>query len=373
MVVIDQPKTTYSDTTPFKKAISDLIEIIDPSDAPVVKYFGLDGSPDAFRVVNWPSTTVYWLEDELAPLTDTLAASCASDATTLSVTDGSVHKIGDVVLIDAEHMWVSSISTNTLTVTRNFGGTQASHAAAATITLITNARLEGADADYGRALTDVAEGYNYTQIFEDDIKITGSQEEISQYGISDEIDYQLSKKLPEQLRLIERAFFQGQRKSGSATTPRAYGGIETFITTNTSSMAGGALTEKALVDAVQQAWSYGGMPKLIACNAWVKRKITSFYAPNVRTTRDETRGGVTIDEIDTEFGTLSVLMDRWCPSTSAYILDPRFVGFLPFRAFDVDELAKTGDSHKRQFLGEYTMICKNQKAHAWIKSISTTK
>jgi len=373
MAVIDQPKTTYSDTTPFKKAISDLIEIIDPSEAPVVKYFGLEGTPAAFRVTNWPSTKVYWLEDELAPLTDTLAASCTSDATTLQVTDGSVHKIGDVILINAEHMWVSSISTNTLTVTRNFGGTQATHAAAETVTLITNARLEGADADYDRALTDVGEGYNYTQIFEDDLEITGSQQQISQYGITDEMEYQLSKKLPEQLRLVERAFFQGQRKSGSATTPRAFGGLETFITTNTTSMSNGALTEKAMVDAVQQAWSYGGMPKLLVCNAWVKRKIASFYAPNVRTERDETRGGVMIDSIDTEFGALSVLMDRWCPSTSLYVLDPRFIGFIPFRSWNVTELAKTGDAEKRQFLGEYTLVLKNQKAHAWIKSISSTK
>jgi len=374
MAVSDQPKTTYSDTTPQKRVIADLIDIIDPRDTPVVSYFGLDGDPGKFRLMNFPGTKLEWLEDTLAGLTDTLATSCASAATSLSVTDGSLHKPGDVVEIDSEMMWVSGVSQadNKVTVTRNYGGTQASHAKSATITLINAARLEGADADYDRAFSDVVAPYNYTQIFQDDVKVSRSQNKISQYGIAEEFDYQAAKKIPEMSRLIEKAFFRGQRKSGSATAPRAFGGLETFATVNTKSGAGAALVQKDLEDLVQSCWSYGGNPDLIICNSWVKRKISSFYADSVRTTRDEERGGVVISEVETEFGVLKVLMSRWCPSAKLYVVESQYIGFVAFDPFFQEPLDKTGDSIKGQVVGEYSLVVKNGKAHGYMKSISTT-
>jgi len=374
MAVSDQPKTTYSDTTPQKRVIADLIDIIDPRDTPVVSYFGLDGDPGKFRLMNFPGTKLEWLEDTLAGLTDTLATSCASAATSLSVTDGSLHKPGDVVEIDSEMMWVSDVSqaNNKLTVTRNYGGTQATHAKSATITLINAARLEGADADYDRAFTDIVAPYNYTQIFQDDVKVSRSQNKISQYGIAEEFDYQAAKKIPEMSRLIEKAFFRGQRKSGSATAPRAFGGLETFATVNTKSGAGAALVQKDLEDLVQSCWSYGGNPDLIICNSWVKRKISSFYADSVRTTRDEERGGVVISEVETEFGVLKVLMSRWCPSAKLYVVESQYIGFVAFDPFFQEPLDKTGDSIKGQVVGEYSLVVKNGKAHGFMKSISTT-
>jgi len=373
MAVIDQPKTTYGDTTPHRRAISDVIDIISPDEIPVVKYFGLDGDPGKFRIVNFPSTKVEWLEDELATLVCALNGSITSNATTITVVDASKFKSGDIVEIDAEMMWVSSMSGEVLTVTRNFGGTQATHSDAAVVTIINAARLEGADADYERAFSDITAPYNYTQIFSDDVKVTRSQDKISQWGLTEEFDYQAAKRVPELSRLIEKAFFRGQRKAGSATTPRAFGGLETFITDNTVNLSSAALTRKDLEDAVQSAWEDGGAPDLVICNAWVKRKITGFYEAAVRTGRDESRGGVTITEVETEFGVLNVLMSRWCPSSRLYIVESQYVGFLAFDPFFQEELAKTGDSVKGEVVGEYTLVAKNDKAHAYIYGISTTK
>ena len=373
-MAVYQPKTSYSDTTPQRRAIGDMIDVIDSSEVPGVKFFGLDGAPSKFRIVNWPSTKVEWLEDELAPLTDALNGSITSDATTITVVDGSKFKPGDVALIHAEYIWVSAAntSTNVITATRDFGGTQATHADAAVVTIVSNARLEGADADYGRAMVDIAAPYNYTQIFQDDVRVTRTQDKMSQYGIDNEYDYQVAKRFKEQLRLMNKSLYVGIRGAGSATTPRSMGGLETFITDNTSSLSSAALTQKALEDAIQSAWEDGGTPDTILCNGWVKRKISSFYAPHVRTERSEKRGGVMIDYVDTEFGTLQIVMDRWCPSSKLYIVSAEYVGFLAFEPFFDEELAKTGDSRKGQVVGEYTLVAKNDKAHALISSISTS-
>lgn len=370
----DQPKTTYTDTTPQKRAIADFIDVIDPRDVPVVKYFGLDGDPGKFRVVNWPGTKVEWLEDTLSPLTGSLSTSCTKTVTAIPVTDGSIYKPGDVLEIDAEMMWVSAVSqsTNSLTVTRNYGGTATSHAKSAVVTIINHARLEGADADYDRGVTDITAPHNYTQIFQEDIKVTRTANKISQYGLAEEFDYQAAKMVPSLSRLIEKAFFRGQRKSGSATAPRAFGGFETFATNNTLSAAAAALTRKNLEDIVEDCWGDGGNPDLIICNSWVKRKISGFYEGFVRTTRDENRGGVTISEIETEFGVLNVLMSRWCPAAKLYVCESQYVGFVAYDPFFQEPLAQTGDSVKGQVVGEYSLVVKNGKAHGYIKSISTT-
>jgi len=370
----DQPKTTYTDTTPQKRAIADYIDIIDPRDTPVVSYFGLDGDPGKFRVVNWPSTKLEWLEDSLSPLTGSLSTSCTKTVTTVDVTDASKYKPGDVIEVDAEMMWVSGVdqTANSLTVTRNFGGTATTHAKSAVVTIINHARLEGADADYDRGVTDITAPFNYTQIFQEDVSVSRSANKISQYGIAEEFDFRAAKKIPSLTRLIEKAFFRGQRKSGSAVLPRAFGGMETFATVNTLSAASGALTRMQLEDLVEDCWGYGGNPDLIICNSWVKRKISGFYEGYVRTERDENRGGVTISEIETEFGTLNVLMSRWCPSAKLYVVESQYVGFIAFDPFFQEELAKTGDSVKGQVVGEYSLVMKNGKAHGWIEEISTT-
>lgn len=58
MAAIAQPKNTYSDTTAQRRAIADLIDIIDPREVPGVAFFGLDNPSTKFGIQNWPSTKV---------------------------------------------------------------------------------------------------------------------------------------------------------------------------------------------------------------------------------------------------------------------------------------------------------------------------
>lgn len=366
-------KTSYGDTTPQKRAIADLIDMIDPSEVPFVKYFGLDGDAGKFRIVNWPSTKVEWMQDEMLSLTSALAASATSDTTEVSVTAGTGDRFRDglVILVDLEYMWVSGVSTDTLTVTRDIGGTQATHAASAAVEVISNARVEGHASTDG-TWVDISAPYNYTEIFQDEVKVSRTQRRIQQYGIADEFDYQIAKKFKEQLRLVNKAVYRGQGSAGSASAPRMWYGLKALVTTNTLANSGNALTQELLEDYVQAAWEYGGAPKSIWCSGHNKRKISSFYQGYVRTSRDEKRGGVTISEVETEFGVMAVVLDRWCPKDEVYILDDEFVGFLAFDPFKYEPLAKDGDYDKGQVIGEYTFVCKNEKAHAVISSLATT-
>lgn len=373
-MALDSPLTTYSDTTPQKRVITDVISLIDPSDTVAIDALGgLDGAAGKFRFVNGKSTVVEWLEDTLAPLTDTLNGSITVATTTLTVTDASVYQPGFIILIDAEYMWVSAVDVagELITVTRNFGGTTASHASNATVSIVSEARLEGDDSD-PLAFTDRTTGSNYTQIFHQEVKVTRTQTQIDQYGIANEFDYQTGKAVAHLGRLLNLNLYHGQRKAGSATTPRAAGGFATFITNNTVA-AGGALVQDDFDDAAEAAFNDGGTGPwkafLSSSNMQVAKGLldSSSY---LRYGRDETGIGMRIEKIVTPFGDVDLILDRWSPTSKVYLVDQNNAGMMTFHPFMFEPLAKDGDYEKAEVVGEFTLCVRQDKSHAVITGVT---
>lgn len=366
MAPFDQPVSSYSDTTTHKRVITDVISLIDPSDAPVVDALGgLDGASGKFRFVNEPHTKCEWLEDTLGALSGTMAATAASDGTSLTVADGSVFQPGHILLIGSEQLWVSAVSTNTLTVTRAFGGSAATIASNATITIIGMARLEGADSNT-IGLTDRTTNSNYTQILHKEVKVTGTHMILAQYGISDEMAYQGDKVIPELMRLLERHFYYNTAAAaGSATTPRAMGGYQAFITDN--KVSGATLTQAVFENAVKAAYADGGTgPWLALLHPDNYQAVKNFYDTSafLRIDRSETTVGMKINAIQTPFGIVTLLLDRWAKSSEIPLIDSNHAGFKTYRPFTQEPLAKTGDWEKSQVVGEFTLCIRQDKAHA---------
>lgn len=376
MGVFDSPATTYSDTTPQKRVITDIISLIDPSDAPMVDALGgLDGASGKFRFTeNGMATVTEWLEDTLIDISGTLneSATITSTVTTLVVTDGSIHQEGQIVKIDSELAWVSDVSTNTITVTRGVAGsTKASHDSVATVDVVGMARLEGDDSD-DIGFTDRTTGSNWTSIFHQEVKASRTHRQIAQYGIADELNYQADKVVPSLMRLIERMAFQSKAGSaGSASTPRIFGGLQAFISTN--KVAGTTLAKSQFDSAVKLAWQAGGTgPWLAPVSAANYQKISDFYNSTtvLRIERTETTVGVVIKQIETPFGTVNLLLDRWAPDTLIFLIDPKHAGFRTFYPFTQEPLAKTGDADKAQVIGEFSLCVRQDKAHALLTAVS---
>ena len=213
MAVFDSPVSTYSDTTPHRRQITDAISLIDPADTPAIEQLGgLDGASGKFTFVNGPHTLMEWLEDTLSPLTDQLDGSLTSVATAVTVDDASKFQEGHILLISTEQVWVSAVavSTDILTVTRAYGGTQVTMADNLAVEIIGMARLEGDESD-DIAFTDRPVGMNYTQIYHKEVKASRTVGKLAQYGIAGEFDYQASKAVPELGRLIEKQLYRGAR------------------------------------------------------------------------------------------------------------------------------------------------------------------
>lgn len=377
MATFDQPKSTYSSTVNAVRVISDIVNLIDPVDTPLITAIGgLDGGRDKFEVRE-NGTKVELLEDTYAPLSDVAnqGTTITTDTTILTVTDASIFQDGHVILIDSEYMVVSSVNVtnNTITVySRAYGGTNATHVTTSTIQIVGMARLEGDDADYvGLQILTVP--FNYTDIFQKALKVTGTERVIDEYGYDDVFAYQANKAIPELMRLVESAAFHGIRAVGSDAAPRSMGGLGTFITDNTVGAAGAiakthvdALAEKIRLD--------GGMPDLLVLHPSIANDLRALLDTSSfvnLTQENQMFGMMPIVGVRTQYGVLRLVESLWCPTGTAYMLDSRKVGFYLLRPFGWHNIAKSGDSDKAEVVGELTLLVANDKAHGKITGITT--
>ena len=371
---------TYSATLPQKRVVTDRIIFTDPMEFVAVKALGLNNE-SMFNFANGPggpNQPYEWLEDTRADLLDAInTQNLTSDSTSTSVIvdNGNLFQIGDIVLVDLEYMFVTSISTDTLTVTRDYGGTQATHADNAVVTIVSRARIEGTDTS-DSAYTEPTSATNAVQIFHKEIDISRSAANLQRYGIGDLVNWEVDKAMDELLRLLNRTFYHGQRAAGSATVASSMGGAQTFWTTNRNILSSTpALTEANIQDELQDCWDAGGAPNLILCNSWAKRKINSFYSGAVRTVRDENRGGIMIDKIvgGVDGRDLDVVLDRDCQTDFLYLVDTSVTGFVTIDPFFSEMLGKVGDtSFFGQVVGEYSAVFASEAWSSYISQFSTS-
>lgn len=377
-------RATYTDTNPAVRNVEDLITLVSPRDVPLLKVVvGLaeaNGKAPRIDTLGTPCISVKyeWLEDQLSPTSDALAAAVSdTGGTSWTATDGTKFRKGHVVQADDELVWIGAVAGATLTVVRGFGGTTAAlHSSGATLDIVGIAMLEGDDAPAART-TSTANPFNFTQIFEVPIHVTGTMAAIRQHGIDDEYKYQMGKAFTDATILLERAIFQGKRSAnaGSSSAARAMGGFPQFITGNITNLAGAALAENDIDDLLASIFADVGrvqMPQDLFVGSWVKRKISSFYAPNARMERGERIGGVVVDRIETEFGDVNVHLGLYCPAGKLYAvnLDNLEIGPLRGRGFFEEKLSKTGDAIKGHIVGEYVLCLKNDNSHGAITNIS---
>ncbi len=366
---------SYSATVPHKRTVTDRILNVDPYEIVALNALGLDNM-GKFSFVNAPNRVYEWLEDAYVATAGTLAdAIVDSDSTdtTLDVADGSIFKVGDVILVDAEYMWVSAISTNALTVTRDFGGTQATHETTAVVSIVARQRLEGASAD-DSPWTEPSSNVNYSQILQATIEVSRTDALIPQYGIAGVVDRLIDKHFDELMLLLNSGVYQAQQKVGSASAPRGMGNLKSFISTNGSAVSG-ALTRKMIDDELQQCWDNGGNPDLIITGAWAQRKINDFYAGYVRTERSEQMGGIMIKKLLNPItgAEIDVVVDRDCPTDELFLIDREFAGLITIDPMFHEDLGKTKDTAAYgQIVGEYGLVLADEKNHSYLDGFSTT-
>jgi len=242
---------------------------------------------------------------------------------------------------------------------------------------LTNAQLEGADAVAPTLETTVRVG-NRTQISDKVVQVSTTDDVVDKAGRSTETAYQLAKASSELKRDMESILLSDQAQTaGDSSTARKLQGMQAWVTTNdvTASGTGGTTTfdEQDLKDAMLSAYNEGGEPSMLLVSPKNKVQVSSFTGIAEQRYQAPKSSPTTIigtaDVYLSDFGTLNVVPDRFLDDACALFVDPAMANVAYLRPFKKTKLAKTGDSEKHLMNVEYTLVVKNEKAHAKVSGI----
>ena len=253
-----------------------------------------------------------------------------------------------------------------------------------------NSVIEGDDATID-AMTATTRAFNYCQISDKVIALSGTQSAVDAAGRADEMAYQIAKKSKELKKDMEFDLIEPNVQAvGSATAARELGSIPTWLKTNGDAGTNGtlstgsgtdlpgsgtdrALTEAILKTVIKEVYVSGGDMDMLVCPPSVKQVISGF---NANTTRfgpaDSKTEFAAIDVYSSDFGDLRIVPNRVMATTDAkdvFILQRDMLATAYLRDFQIQDLAKTGDSEKKQLLVEYTLEMRNEAAHGIILDI----
>ena len=254
-----------------------------------------------------------------------------------------------------------------------------------------NAVIEGDEATLD-AVTATTRLSNSSQIMDKTVVITGTQEAVDKAGRASELAYQIAKKAKELKRDMEATITGNQAEvTGNASTARKLGSLGAWVATNDdlssagSPASGGAgntartdgtqrvFTEAALKSVIKSVWNAGGDPSMIMVGPFNKQKLSGFTG---NSTRFDAGADATlytsVDVYASDFGQLQVVPNRFSRDRDAYVLDMNYFAIAFLRDFSMHELAKTGDSEKRQLLVEATLESRNEKASGLVADLTTS-
>ncbi len=177
-----------------------------------------------------------------------------------------------------------------------------------------------------------------------------------------EAAYQIGKRLKENAIKIERNLILGTRNDDTTNKRRSFGGLDYWIATGVDSTTTN-MTETLLVDQLQNSFDRGGNVDLLAVGGTQKRKISTFNSDDIRFARSENIRGAVVDWVDSDFGRIMIVLNRWVPTRYAFGLEKQYINLVWFDRLFVEALAKTGDRQQWQLIGEMSMKVRNEKAH----------
>lgn len=172
----------------------------------------------------------------------------------------------------------------------------------------------------------------------------------------------MAKRLKENAIKLERNIILGTREDDSTNYKRSMGGLDYFIATGADTTTT-VVTEAAILDQLQNSFDRGGNVDFLLVGGTQKRAISAFDASKINLDREEKIRGAVVDWIDSDFGRIYLILDRWVPTRFAFGIERQYVNMVWFDRFFTEALAKTGDRQQWQLVGEVSMKVRNEKAH----------
>jgi hypothetical protein len=261
-----------------------------------------------------------------------------------------------------------------------------------------NAVIEGDDRT-GNALTATDRVGNYVQLFDAVAVVSTTQQATKSAGRSNEMKYQVAKKMTELKRDIEAMLISNNPAvAGNSTTARKSAGIGTMLYTNTSHGVGGSTTThtsgaattapvagtgRTYTEALQKAvlaliyTNSGDQPDFVSVTPTHKQTFSGFAGIAVnRYQVPKGSQGVIVGGADVyqgDFGELTIVpnyVQATANATTALVLNKEHYGVAYLQEFKSEGLSKTGHTDKELVSAELCAVVTSQTANGKVADLS---
>ena len=269
-----------------------------------------------------------------------------------------------------------------------------------------NAVIEGDDAPANDTFVPTNRVGNHTQISRKVVQVSGTVESVGLAGIKSMLGYQMAKKAKELKRDMEAIVTSDQvAVVGNNSTPRKLAAVGAWIISNFHSVGTGTaatppamssgsdgypnvapgaagvktlFSEPALKGMIQRVWAKGGDIDdcFVMVGPYNKTVISTFQGIATRY-RDTSPGKQAqiigaADVYVSDFGTVTVVPNRFQPEDRVYLIDPSQLALTYLRSFRTIPLAKSGDNTKRLLLTEWTLKVRNERGLGIERDVTTS-
>jgi hypothetical protein len=275
---------------------------------------------------------------------------------------------------------------------------------------LTNAVVDGAAAGGDNNAVGTRVG-NHSQISDKVVSASDRARDGAVIGQGDPYSYQLMRRQQELKRDLEAIAMANQAsQADNGTLPGLSGGLDAWLTTNTSNGGGTgadggfntttkvvaaavpgtarALSEATIRDIAQSVWEQGGNPTLLMGRPVVIRKLSAYMfggsaqvatlTSDVKESKSAVVATGSVNVFVTDFGVvLSMVANRLQPVTSAgvsslFVLDPSQLSMSYLTRPKTIDLAKDGPSKKGQLYVDWTLKVHTEEAQGVIRAIDET-
>ncbi len=294
----------------------------------------------------------------------------ASNATELIVdTSGAFNKDDVFQKPDGEQCIVTAVTGGTNITFKHWAGSAESLSKSDELVIIGVAAPQGADAD-SMVISGKDDLYNYTQIFEDVVDLSGSQHAALIRGDENSAEL-ISRKQKELVEKLQSTLVFGNRVKDDTTKTYSMGGlkylIDTYAADNVVNFGGSGTwnTDSSVLGKIDDAFDLisnkvEGKP-IIYVGPAAMRKLKYVQDDIARTTlKNKKRGiGVVDTYLSHLFGEVDIVLLQnrsGLFNDLIFIGDESSFGYKAYRkrGWFTTPLAKLGDSYRWQVLGEYT-------------------
>jgi len=277
-----------------------------------------------------------WLEDALLPNSGTINGALGGAATTLvfDSPQGQNFLLGDEIQVEGstEIMLVvapAPTATNVEVIRGIKGTTPVAIPDNSLVKRISNPAIENETAPAARP-TNRTRVAGYTQIFRNTASVTRSMQNSQLLaGISDEMEHQVDRVKKDLVRDIAKSVIRGKAQTvnpeGTAAQARTMNGIVQSILAGTNASVidalGAGLDESLINRLMQDMWTKGGTPRLIAAPPAQRRRLSALLQGRQRFQVTDSTLGAVVERYVSDFGEVDILApDIHIPANMILIL-----------------------------------------------------